>query len=131
MDFELSEEQRMIQKMAQDFAEKEIKPVARELDRTERHPSEIIEKLAELSLMGIAVPEEYGGGGADCVSYALAIEEICRVSAGIGTIMLAHNTLTCFPIQTFGTEGQKKRFLTPLAKGEKLGCYALTEPQAG
>ena len=131
MDFELSEEQKMIQEMARDFTENEIKPKAPELDRTERHPVEIVQKLAELNLMGIAIPDVYGGGGADIVSYAVALEEISRGCASVGVIMSVNNSLVCDPIYTFGTEEQKKKYLTPLASGKKLGCFGLTEPEAG
>ena len=131
MDFEFSEEQKMIQEMARDFAEKEIKPKAPELDKTERHPAEIIQKMAELNLMGIAIPDVYGGGGADIVSYVVALEEISRGCASVGVIMSVNNSLVCDPIYTFGTEEQKKKFLTPLASGKKLGCFGLTEPEAG
>jgi len=131
VDFEFSEEQKMIQEMARDFAEKEIKPKAPELDKTERHPAEIIQKMAELNLMGIAIPDVYGGGGADIVSYVVALEEISRGCASVGVIMSVNNSLVCDPIYTFGTEEQKKKFLTPLASGKKLGCFGLTEPEAG
>jgi alkylation response protein AidB-like acyl-CoA dehydrogenase len=131
VNFELSEEHKMIQEMARDFAEKEIRPKAAELDKTERHPAEIIQKMAALNLMGIAVPEVYGGGGADVLSYVIALEEIARGCAGVGVIMSVNNSLVCDPINTFGTEQQKKKFLTPLASGEKLGCFGLTEPEAG
>lgn len=131
MDFELTEEQKMIREMAHDFAEKEIKPKAPELDKTERHPTEIIEKMAELNLMGIAIPDTYGGGGADVVSYVLALEEISWGCASVGVIMSVNNSLVCDPIYTFGTEEQKKKFLIPLASGKKLGCFGLTEPEAG
>ncbi len=131
MDFEFSEEQKMIQQMTRDFAENEVKPKAAELDKTERHPAEIIQKMAELNLMGIAIPDVYGGGGADAVSYVVALEEISRGCASVGVIMSVNNSLVCDPINTFGTEEQKKKFLTPLASGKKLGCFGLTEPEAG
>jgi alkylation response protein AidB-like acyl-CoA dehydrogenase len=131
MDFEFSEEQKMIQQMARDFAENEVKPKAAELDKTERHPAEIIQKMAELNLMGIAIPDVYGGGGADAVSYVVALEEISRGCASVGVIMSVNNSLVCDPLNTFGTEEQKKKFLTPLASGKKLGCFGLTEPEAG
>jgi len=131
MDFELSEEQKMVQQMARDFAENEIKPKAAELDKTERHPAEIIQKMAELNLMGIAIPDTYGGGGADIISYVVALEEISRGCGSVGVIMSVNNSLVCDPINTFGTEKQKKEFLTPLASGKKLGCFGLTEPEAG
>ena len=131
MNFELTEEQKMVQDMARDFADQEIKPKAPELDQTERHPAEIIQKMAELSLMGIAIPDTYGGGGADIVSYVVAMEEISRGCASVGVIMSVNNSLVCDPINTFGTEEQKKKYLTPLASGKKLGCFGLTEPEAG
>ena len=131
MNFELSEEQRMIREMAHEFAEKEIKPVAPELDRTERYPVEIIQKMGELSLMGVAVPDVYGGGGMDMVSYAVALEEISWGCASVGVIMSVNNSLVCDPILTFGSEEQKQKFLIPLASGKKLGCFGLTEPEAG
>ncbi|MFH1757129.1 MAG: acyl-CoA dehydrogenase [Pseudomonadota bacterium] len=131
MDFELSEEQKMIQEMARDFAENEIKPKAPELDKTERHPAEIVQKMAELNLLGIAIPDVYGGGGADIVSYVVALEEISRGCASVGVIMSVNNSLVCDPLYTFGTEEQKKKYLTPLAAGKKLGCFGLTEPEAG
>jgi alkylation response protein AidB-like acyl-CoA dehydrogenase len=131
MDFEFSEEQKMIQQMARDFAENEVKPKAAELDKTERHPAEIIQKMAELNLMGIAIPDVYGGGGADAVSYVVALEEISRGCASVGVIMSVNNSLVCDPLNAFGTEEQKKKFLTPLASGKKLGCFGLTEPEAG
>jgi len=131
MNFKLTEEQQMIQQMTRDFAEKELKPIAAELDKTHRHPAEVIKKMGELSLMGMTVPVEYGGGGVDYVSYALAVEEISRACGGTGIIMSAHTSLACFPIQTFGTEEQKKKYLIPLATGEAIGCFGLTEPEAG
>ena len=131
MNFELTEEQKMVQDMARDFADQEIKPKAPELDQTERHPVEIIQKMAELSLMGIAIPDTYGGGGADIVSYVVAMEEISRGCASVGVIMSVNNSLVCDSINTFGTEEQKKKYLTPLASGKKLGCFGLTEPEAG
>ncbi|KPK93185.1 MAG: acyl-CoA dehydrogenase [Deltaproteobacteria bacterium SM23_61] len=131
MNFELTEEQKMIQTMARDFADEEIKPKAQELDQTERHPTEIIQKMADLSLMGIAIPDTYGGGGADVVSYVVAMEEISRGCAGVGVIMSVNNSLVCDPINNFGTEEQKQKYLTILASGKKLGCFGLTEPEAG
>ncbi len=131
MDFHLSDEQRMIQEMACDFAEKEIRPKAAELDQTERHPREIIKKMAELNLMGIAIPEAYGGGGAEIVSYVVALEEIARGCASLAVIMSVNNSLVCDPLYTFGNEEQKKNFLIPLASGKSLGCFGLTEPEAG
>lgn len=131
MDFNLTDEQQMIKKMVSSFAESELKPIAAALDKTHSHPKEIIGKLAELGMMGMTVPVEFGGAGTDYVSYALAVEEISRMCAGTGTIMSAHNSLACFPLHAFGNEKQKREYLVPLAKGKVLGCYGLTEPNAG
>ncbi|MFW5926202.1 MAG: acyl-CoA dehydrogenase [Myxococcota bacterium] len=131
MDLTLTEEQQLIQQNARDFAEREVAPKARELDASARWPTELVEGMAELGLMGVAVPEEYGGAGADNVSYALAMEEICRACASTGVIMSVNNSLVCDPILKFGNEGQKKEFLAPLASGRKLGCFGLTEPASG
>ncbi|MBI3078411.1 MAG: acyl-CoA dehydrogenase [Deltaproteobacteria bacterium] len=131
MDFELTPEQRMIQGMTREFAAQEILPVAAELDRTRRFPHEIIEKMGKLGLLGVSVPQEYGGAGMDYVAYAIATEEISRASASVGVIMSVQNSLVCDPLLQFGTEAQKQTYLVPLARGEKLGSYALTEPEAG
>ena len=131
MNFELSDEQKMVQQMTRDFAANEIRPKAAELDKTERHPAEIVQKMAELNLMGIAIPDTYGGGGANIVSYVVALEEISWGCASVGVIMSVNNSLVCDPINTFGTEEQKQKLLTPLASGKKLGCFGLTEPEAG
>ncbi|HSE84425.1 MAG TPA: acyl-CoA dehydrogenase [Thermodesulfobacteriota bacterium] len=127
----ITDEQRMIRDVARDFAENEIKPVAGELDREGKFPAELVKKLGELGFMGIFIPEEYGGSGMDIFSYVLALEEISRAWASVGTIMSAHNSLVCEPLLRFGTEEQKKKYLTPLAKGEKIGCFSLSEPAAG
>ncbi len=131
MNFSLTEEQSMLQNMARDFAHREVLPKAAEIDKNHRHPAELVERMAELGFMGVAVPEEYGGSGMDNVSYALAMEEISRACASTGVIMSVNNSLVCDPILRFGTEEQKKQFLVPLASGEKLGCFALSEPEAG
>ncbi|ACY16278.1 acyl-CoA dehydrogenase [Haliangium ochraceum] len=131
MKFELSEEQKMLQTMARDFAQKEVLPKAAEIDREHRHPKELVARMAELGLMGVAVPEELGGSGMDNVSYALAMEEISRACASTGVIMSVNNSLVCDPIMRFGDDAQKRAFLAPLASGEKLGCFALSEPEAG
>ncbi|MCD6298499.1 MAG: acyl-CoA dehydrogenase [Deltaproteobacteria bacterium] len=131
MDFALTEEQQMVRDMARKFAETEIKPKAAELDEKHEHPAEIIKQLGELKMMGIAVPEEYGGGGMDYVSYVLALIEISKACASTGVIMSVNNSLYCFPVQEYGTEEQKKQFLYPCAAGEAIGCYALTEANAG
>ncbi|MBC8462597.1 MAG: acyl-CoA dehydrogenase family protein [Deltaproteobacteria bacterium] len=131
MDFELTEEQQMVKDMARRFAEAEIKPVAAHLDETHEHPGEIIKKMAELKFMGIAIPEEYGGGGMDYVSYVVALIEISKACASTGVIMSVNNSLYCFPVLTFGTHEQKVKYLTPAASGEVIGCYGLTEAGAG
>lgn len=131
MDLSLTEEQVLFQKTARDFAMKELAPIASQLDEEACFPGEIIKKLGELGFMGIAIPEEYGGAGADYRCYVLAIEEISKACASTGVIVSVNNSLVCDPLLTFGSEEQKRRYLTPLAKGEKLGCFALTEPNAG
>ncbi len=131
MDFQLTQEQKMIKDMVEDFAAKEIKPLAEKVDKEHYFPKETIAKLAELGLMGVAVPEEYGGAGMDNVCYVLALEAVSRYCASTGVIMSVNNSLACDPILRYGTEEQKKEYLTPMAKGEKLGCLGLTEPNAG
>ncbi|ROR01701.1 acyl-CoA dehydrogenase [Desulfosoma caldarium] len=131
MHFELTEEQKMIQDMARKFAEREIAPIAAELDRTHRHPEEIVKKMGELGLMGITIPPEYGGAGMDYICYVLAMIEISKACASCGVIMSVCNSLYNFPVYTYGTEEQKQQFLTPVASGEYLGCYGLTEAGAG
>jgi len=131
MDFELTEEQKMIRDMCRRFAENEIKPVAAKLDETKEHPAEICKKMGELGLMGIAIPEQYGGAGMDYVSYVLAVMEISRACTSTGVIMSVNNSLYCFPIHTFGNHDQKVKYLTPVASGKAIGCYALTEAGAG
>ncbi len=131
MDLELTEEQRMIRDAARDFAEKEVRPHAAAVDAEARYPKETVEKLAGLGFLGIFVPPEYGGSGLDQVSYALIIEELSRACAATGVIVSAHNSLVCFPLLRFGTEEQKQKYLVPLAKGEKIGSFGLTEPEAG
>ncbi len=131
MDLGLSEEQKLLQRTVRDFAESEVKPLARELDETGRFPRENFRKAAELGLTAVAFPEQYGGAGMDHLSYSIVIEEISRVCASTGVILSVQNSLYCDPIYRFGTEEQKKRLLAPYARGEKIGCYALTEPHAG
>jgi butyryl-CoA dehydrogenase len=131
MQLELTEEQKMIQQMAREFAVREVEPKARELDRHERWPAELVERMGELGLMGIAIPAEYGGAGADTISYVLAMEEIARACASTAVILSVNNSLVCDPLYKFGTEWQKQEFLVPLASGRKLGCFALTEPASG
>jgi butyryl-CoA dehydrogenase len=131
MNFELSDIQREIQRMCREFAARELTPNARKWDETHQWPTDAVKKLAELSLLGVAVPEQYGGAGLDNVCYALAMEEISRGCASTGVIMSVNNSLYCDPVMKFGTEEQKAEFLTPFARGEKLGCFGLTEPEAG
>ena len=131
MDLDLREEQQLLQKSVRDFAEAEVKPQAKEIDETGHFPLDTFKKAAELGLTGVAVPENYGGAGMDHVSYAIVIEEISRVCASTGVILSVQNSLYCDPVLRFGTEEQKQKFLVPFARGEKIGCYALTEPQAG
>jgi len=131
VNFALSQEQELLRQSVREFAEAEVKPLARELDRTGRFPRETLRKAAELGLVGVAVPEEEGGAGADHVSYSILIEEISRACASTGVILSVQNSLFCDPLHRFGTAEQKKTFLVPYARGERIGCYALTEPQAG
>lgn len=131
MDFALTEEQRMIQETARDFAEKELMPIAEQVDETREPPLEAVKKLAQLGFLGMMVPEKYGGAGLDDISYVLAMEEISRGCASTGVIMDVNNSLVCEPIKMYGNEEQKKKFLTPLAQGEVLGAYCLTESEAG
>jgi butyryl-CoA dehydrogenase len=131
MKLELTEEQSMIQQMARDFAVREVEPKARELDKEGRWPAELVARMGELGLLGLAIPDEYGGAGADTVSYVLAMEEVSRACASTGVIMSVNNSLVCDPLYKFANEDQKKRFLTPLASGKKLGCFGLTEPASG
>jgi alkylation response protein AidB-like acyl-CoA dehydrogenase len=131
MNFEFTEEQKMIQDMARKFAEREIKPVAAELDKTHRHPEDIVKQMGELGLLGVTIPEEYGGAGMDYVCYVLSMIEISKACASCGVIMSVCNSLYNFPVYTYGTEEQKQKFLRPVASGEALGCYGLTEAGAG
>ena len=131
MDLELTAEQELLQKSVREFAEAEVRPHAKELDETGHFPREIFRKAAELGLTGIALPENEGGAGFDHVAYSIVIEEISRCCASTGVILSVQNSLYCDPIHRFGTAEQKEKFLLPFARGEKIGCYALTEPQAG
>src|SRR6266403_3567316 len=131
MNLELTEEQKLLQKTVREFAESEVRPRAKELDETGHFPRELFKKAAELGLTGIAFPEAEGGGGFDHIAYTIVIEEISRCCASTGVILSVQKSLYCDPIHRFGTEEQKKKFLLPFARGEKIGCYALTEPQAG
>src|SRR5215212_11548550 len=131
MDFELSPEQREIQALARDFARERIEPHAAEWDRQHRFPRDLFGELAQLGLMGACVPEEYGGAGADFVAYVLVLEELSRGDAGVGVTVAVHTSAATLPILSFGTEEQRSRFVPPLARGEYLGAFALTEPGAG
>ncbi len=128
---ELTEEQQLLQRSVREFAEAEVKPLAKENDETGHYPRALFQKAAELGLTGVAIPESEGGAGMDHISYAIVIEEISCACASTGVILSVQNSLYCDPIHRFGTEDQKKKFLLPFARGEKIGCYALTEPQAG
>ena len=131
MNLQLTEEQQLLQKTVREFAESEVKPRARELDETGLFPRDLFAKAAELGLTGVALPEHEGGAGFEHVSYTIVIEEISRCCASTGVILSVQNSLYCDPIHRYGTDQQKQRFLLPFARGEKIGCYALTEPQAG
>ena len=131
MHFDLSEEQQAIRTLVRDFALGEVRPVAEELDRTKAFPYEIVRKLGELGLMGMPYPEEYGGGGADNLSYAIAIEELARVDSSVGITVAAHTSLGTWPLYAFGSEEQKAEWMPLLCSGERLGAFGLTEPEAG
>mgnify|MGYP001105093713 FL=1 len=131
MDFTLSKEHEMARALFKEFAEKEVKPLAQEVDETEAFPRETVEKMAKLGFLGIPVPKEYGGQGCDPLTYAMCVEELSKVCGTTGVIVSAHTSLCCDPIMTYGTEEQKQKYLVPLAKGEKLGAFGLTEPGAG
>jgi butyryl-CoA dehydrogenase len=131
MNFDLTDEQKAIRALCRDFAREVVAPAAEELDREARFPYEIVARMAELGLLGLPFPERYGGAGADTVSYALAVMEIARADASVGITLAAHVSLGATPFYLFGTEEQKQRFLVPLARGERLWGFGLTEPQAG
>src|SRR6266851_5113144 len=131
VDFDLSPDHELIRRTVREFAEGEVAPVAEELDRTKSFPYEIVEQLGKLNLMGIPFPEEYGGGGADTLAYALAVEELTRVDSSVAITLCAHTSLGTQPIYVFGSEEQKREWLPPLCAGERLGAFGLTEPEAG
>jgi len=131
MNFELGKEQREIKERAAEFADRKVAPYAGELDREDRFPAEAFEKLAEMGFMGLCVPEEYGGAGSDFLSYVLLLEEISRADAGAGVALAVHTSAGTLPIVMYGDEEQKARWVPGLARGEKIGCFALTEPEAG
>src|SRR5262245_12724327 len=131
MRFELTDEQQMVQGLAREFAEQEVKPIAAEYDRQARFPHATVKRMGELGLLGITIPERYGGGGGDTVTYVLALEEIAVACASHAVVMSVNNSLVCGPLLKYGSPAQHARFLEPLASGRGLGCFALTEPQAG
>jgi len=131
MDFELSSDQREIQTLARDFAREQIEPNAAQWDREHHFPRDVFGRLAELGLMGVCIPEEYGGAGADFLSYILVLEEISRADAGVGVTVAVHTSAVTLPILTFGTDEQRSRFVPPLARGEAIGAFALTEAESG
>src|SRR6516164_10681466 len=131
MNFELTDLQRETQRLTREFAARELVPGARKRDEEHRFPAEVVKQLGELSLLGVAVPEEWGGAGLDNVCYALAIEELSRGDGSVGVIASVNNSLYCDPVLKFGTDAQKREWLVPFARGEKLGCFGLTEPEAG
>lgn len=131
MDFDLNKKQALSQKLFREFALNEVKPLAAEIDEEERFPKETVAKMSSIGMMGIPVPTEYGGSGGDNLTYTMAVEELSKYCATTGVILSAHTSLACAPLLSFGTEEQKRRFLVPLASGEKLGAFGLTEPNAG
>ena len=131
MNYELSEEQELLRRTVRDFAVSRVAPAAEELDREERFPYELVSEMAELGLMGIPIPEEYGGAGADTLSYALAIEELTRIDSSVAITVAAHTSLGTMPIYLFGDDAQKEEWLPPLASGQRLAAFGLTEPNAG
>ena len=131
MDFNLTEEQEAIKTMVREFAENEIEPIAADIDKSMEFPIENVKKMGKVGFMGMMVPPEYGGAGAGAISYVTAIQEVSKVCASTGVIMSVNNSLVCHPLLAYGTEEQKQKFLKPLASGEKLGAFCLTEPGAG
>src|SRR5512136_3480692 len=129
--FSLSSEQEMIRQTARDFAQKEVAPIAAEFDESGEFPHETIHKMGAMGFMGIEIPETYGGAGLDTMAYVLALEEICKVDAAHGTIMSVNNSLFCNGIMKFGTEAQKRKYVTAVASGKVIGAYSLTEPMSG
>ncbi|HLW58895.1 MAG TPA: acyl-CoA dehydrogenase [bacterium] len=131
MEFELNEEHRLLQDTVREWATVRLGPLAAEMDRTGRYPPELLRELGALGLMGVFIPEQYGGGGMDTVSYCIVLEEIARAEAALAAVLSVNNSLDCYPIFAFGNERQKRTYLAELASGRKLGCYCLTEPAAG
>jgi alkylation response protein AidB-like acyl-CoA dehydrogenase len=131
VNFDLTDEQRNVRRLVRDFAEGEVRPVAEELDRTKSFPYEIVRQLGDLGLMGMPYPEEYGGGGADTLSYAIAVEELARIDSSVAITVAAHTSLGTWPIHAFGSGEQKRTWMPDLTAGKKLGAFGLTEPEAG
>ncbi|MDD2484047.1 MAG: acyl-CoA dehydrogenase [Eubacteriales bacterium] len=131
MNFQLTKEQEFVRKMVREFATTEVEPIAADIDKEHRFPTETVEKMGRYGLMGVPFPKEYGGAGADYISYAITVEELARVCASTGVICSAHTSLCGWPIFAYGTEAQKQKYLVPLASGKALGAYGLTEPNAG
>ena len=131
MDFQFDQQHEMARTLFKEFAEKEVKPLAIEVDEEERFPVETVEKMSKYGFMGIPYSKEYGGQGCDVLTYAMCVEELSKVCATTGVIVSAHTSLCLDPIATYGTEEQKQKYLVPLCKGEKLGAFGLTEPGAG
>jgi butyryl-CoA dehydrogenase len=131
MNFQLTKEQEFVRKMVRKFAVTEVEPIAADIDKEHRFPTETVEKMARYGLLGVPIPKEYGGAGGDNISYAITVEELSRVCASTGVICSAHTSLCAWPLLAYGTEEQKQKYLVPIAKGEKLGAFGLTEPNAG
>jgi short/branched chain acyl-CoA dehydrogenase len=131
VDFDVDQDHRLLRETVREFAEQEVAPIAADLDRTKRFPYDIVRRLGELDLMGIPFPEEYGGGGGDSLAYAIVVEELARVDSSVAITMCAHTSLGTQPIYLFGSEAQKREWLPPLCRGEQLGAFGLTEPEAG
>src|SRR5438094_2048723 len=131
MNFDLSPEHELVRRTVREFAGTKVAPVAEELDREQRFPYELVSELADLGLMGMPIPEEYGGGGADTLSYAIAVEELTRIDSSVAITLAAHTSLGTMPIFLFGTEEQKRQWLPDLASGRTLAAFGLTEPEAG
>lgn len=131
MNYQLSKEQEFVRKMVRKFAEEEVAPIAADIDKEHRFPVETVEKMGRFGMMGVPIPKEYGGAGGDNISYAITVEELSRACGSTGVICSAHTSLCAWPILAYGTEEQKQKYLIPLAKGEHLGAFGLTEPNAG
>ena len=131
MNFQLTKEQEFVRKMVRKFAETEVEPIAADIDKEHRFPTETVEKMARYGLLGVPLPKEYGGAGGDNIAYAITVEELSRVCGSTGVICSAHTSLCGWPLMAYGTEEQKRKYLVPVAKGEKLGAFGLTEPNAG